>query len=402
MNKNSEKKQTSNKNGTHSIIPDKEFIVDENKKTKIETSKVIKDTTDNQENETDNKEKKTISLAKKLKKREKNRRNRLNKTNRRLAEKNNSNNADKENNIKKDKTSRKERRSKEFSKNYGKDNKKVKNTELQETSENANTNNDTKDSNDSKNTNNTSKISKTNTNNNTIITPVKENTDKLLNEPAKTIFLQNVNYTATEADLKAFFSKFGSVVYAKICKSNGVSKGTAFVMFEKKEDCESIVRTFKKSEENKEFELNPFEFEGKFLKIFQAYDKNDASQKPDKKEDRRNREFLLYGLYTNYNGELSDSDKEKREFIIKSKKENFKNNPNLYTSKTRLTIRNFAKNVEESELRKKILDACNEWINDIKDIEKRKYYERTKKIKQVKLIRDPNNNNKSKVSNQQL
>lgn len=228
----------------------------------------------------------------------------------------------------------------------------------------------------------------TNTNTNT--------QQKLLNEPSKTIFLQNVNYTATENDLKAFFSKFGVVVYAKICKSNGVSKGTAFVMFSKREDCESVVNTYNKCVANKESELNPFEFEGKFLKIFQAYDKNDSSQIPVKKEDRRNREFMLFGLYNNYNGELNDSDKEKREFIMKSKKDNFKNNPNLFTSKTRLTIRNFAKNVEENELRKKILEASNKWISEIKDLEKKKHYERTKKIKQVKIIRDPKNNNKSK------
>ena len=60
-------------------------------------------------------------------------------------------------------------------------------------------------------------------------------------------------------------------------------------------------------------------------------------------------------------------DKEKREFLIKSKKENFKNNPNLYTSKTRLTIRNFSRKIEEDELKKHILNAANEWISEIED-----------------------------------
>ena len=85
------------------------------------------------------------------------------------------------------------------------------------------------------------------------------------------------------------------------------------------------------------FKLNPleFEFEGKPLKIFQAYDKSDASSIPTKKEDRRNRENMLFGLYnmSAFKTEVNDLDKEKREFLIQTKKENFKMNPNLFTAK---------------------------------------------------------------------
>jgi hypothetical protein len=91
-------------------------------------------------------------------------------------------------------------------------------------------------------------------------------------------------------------------------------------------------------------------------------------------------------------------DKEKVEFLIKSKKDNFKKNPNLFVSKTRLTIRNFPKNVEDAELKKKLLSGAEEWIDKLEDKEKKSFYNRSKKIKQVRIIRDPNNNNKSKVS----
>lgn len=221
--------------------------------------------------------------------------------------------------------------------------------------------------------------------------PSNEVYKKPLNDPAKTIFVQNVNYTSTEDNLYSFFKRFGPVVYAKICKSNGVSKGTAFVMFSRKEDCDTVVETASKATS----ELNPFEFEGKNLKIFRAYDKSDQSQIPTKKEDKRNREYLLYGLYKHFNGELSDTDKEKREFLMNSKKDNFKNNPNLFTSKTRLTLRNFSKKLTDEELKELMINAAKSWVESL-PADKKKDYSKTKFIKQVKILKDPQQNNKSK------
>lgn len=214
---------------------------------------------------------------------------------------------------------------------------------------------------------------------------------KPLNDPAKTIFVQNVNYTSTEDNLYNFFKRFGPVVYAKICKSNGVSKGTAFVMFSRKEDCDAVIDSASKANTD----LNPFEFEGKNLKIFRAYDKSDQSQIPTKKEDKRNREYLLFGLYKHFNGDLSDTDKEKREFLMNSKKDNFKNNPNLFTSKTRLTLRNFSKKITDQELKDLMINAAKSWTENLPS-EKRKEFSKGKFIKQVKILKDPQQNEKSK------
>ena len=109
-------------------------------------------------------------------------------------------------------------------------------------------------------------------------------------------------------------------------------------------------------------------------------------------EDRRNRESLLFGLYNHFNGDLNDMDKEKREYLMKMKKDNFTNNPNLFTSNTRLTLRNFSKKLNEDGLRDIITKATNKYSKD-KSIDLKKM----KLIKQVKIIRDPDNNNKSKV-----
>lgn len=219
-----------------------------------------------------------------------------------------------------------------------------------------------------------------------------ENEIKPRFDSSRTLFLQNINYSSTENDLFNFFKRFGAIVYAKVCKVNDVSKGTGFVMFSRPEDCDTVLETYDKCLKSNS-ELNPFEFDGKYIKVFRAYDKSDSSQIPKKKEDRRNRESLLFGLYNHFNGDLNDMDKEKREYLMKMKKDNFTNNPNLFTSNTRLTLRNFSKKLNEDGLRDIITKATNKYSKD-KSIDLKK----TKLIKQVKIIRDPDNNNKSKVS----
>ena len=48
----------------------------------------------------------------------------------------------------------------------------------------------------------------------------KEDRQKdLINDPTRTIFLQNVNYSCTVTEIQSFFEKFGEVEYCKICKS---------------------------------------------------------------------------------------------------------------------------------------------------------------------------------------
>jgi hypothetical protein len=214
-------------------------------------------------------------------------------------------------------------------------------------------------------------------------------TTKPLFDQSRTIFLQNINFSASENDLFNFFKRFGAIIYAKICKVNNTSKGTGFIMFSKIEDCNSVLEMYEKSIIS-QGEINPFEFQGKFLKIYKAYDKNDSSQKPLKKEDRRNRENLLFGLYNHFNGDLNEMDKEKREYLMSVKKENFTKNPNYYTSKTRLTIRNFSKNINEEQIREIVLNITKKYAKE-KEIDERK----VKFIKQVKIIRD-SMTNKSK------
>lgn len=215
------------------------------------------------------------------------------------------------------------------------------------------------------------------------------------NDLTRTIFIQNINYSTTEIGLKDFFNKFGKVVYAKICKSNGVSKGTGFVMFKEMETLEKIISLF---EDSAESPLFPFELDGKKLNIYRSYDKNDPSQIPNKRPDRRNREYLLFGLYNmnEFSTEVSQQDKEKREYLMKEKKESFKNNPNLFTSSTRICIRNFSKKITEEELKDLVNSHLDQWVESQSE-EIKENYAKQKKMKQFKLLRNNDEEKKSKV-----
>jgi RNA recognition motif-containing protein len=48
-----------------------------------------------------------------------------------------------------------------------------------------------------------------------------------------TIFVRSIPYEATEESFKLFFQKFGSIIYAKLCKNRmtDTPNGTGFVKF---------------------------------------------------------------------------------------------------------------------------------------------------------------------------
>ena len=143
--------------------------------------------------------------------------------------------------------------------------------------------------------------------------------------------------------------------------------------------------------------MNPFELEGRYLKLFDAISKEELKnleKEKEKKNSKRNKTYLYYGLSKETISKLkefqniTEKDKEKRERLIQIKKENFYNNPNFHVSETRLSFRNFDKNIDENNLKEKI----NEVLEKDKKIQNE--YKNKKLIKQIKLLRE--NDDKSK------
>ena len=239
-----------------------------------------------------------------------------------------------------------------------------------------------------------------------------------VNDPARTLFIRNLGFNTTEDALKNYFSSnYGEVLYAKIVKNKetNTSKGTGFVMFKTREDLENVLNIYNKyndrSNSSSEMTINPFELDGRNLKLFNAVSKEEAktiekTQEKGNNVDKRHRYLLYYGLSQismkefKLESELTDEDKEKREALIELKKANFKKNPNLHVSSTRLTIRNLDKNIDENKIKDTVRISLDEFIGSLSQ-EDQKKYNKIKKIKQIKLLRDKNildrdNNPKSK------
>lgn len=236
-------------------------------------------------------------------------------------------------------------------------------------------------------------------------------------DPSRTLFIRNLGFDTNEETLKGLFSKYGKIRYCLICKNKetNVSKGSGFIMFDNKDDIDNILRIYEKYESNKDYSgINPFELEGRNLKLFRALSKNEAEKNKEEKkndkndEDNRNRELLYYGLNNYYDfvlkeNQVSEEDKARRENIILLKKTNFKKNPNLHVSETRLVLRNIDKNYDEKKIKELLRQQVENFMEDLKtrNSEELKIYKKLKKIKQIKLMRDDKvldkeNNPKSK------
>jgi RNA recognition motif-containing protein len=265
-------------------------------------------------------------------------------------------------------------------------------------------------------------LNDTENSNNKIEADEKKTSDEgkknLENDPTRTLFIRNLGFDTEENSLKNLFFKYGKLKYCLICRNKETrsSKGSGFIMFEKKEDLESVLKIYDKYETNKDYSgINPFELDGRNLKLFRSVSKNEAvKSKEEKKEnkentDNRNRELLYYGLNNYYDFtnkdevEVSENDKMKREGIIQLKKMNFKKNPNLHVSETRLVLRNLDKTFTEETIKELLREKTEKFMEILKktDPNELKGYMKVKKIKQVKLMKDDknldkNNNPKSK------
>jgi len=224
------------------------------------------------------------------------------------------------------------------------------------------------------------------------------------NDPSRTLFIRNLGFNTTEDLLQNLFSKYGKLRYCLICrnKETNSSKGSGFVMFESAEDMDNVLRIYEKYESNKDYSgLNPFELEGRNLKIFRSVSKDEAvktkeAKKTEDQGDNRFRELLYYGLNNYYDfaegkeADVSEEDKQKRENIIQQKKMNFKKNPNLHVSETRLNMRNFDKAYDEAKIKELLRQKTEQFMDELKSTKSADYkvYMKMKKIKQIKLMRD--------------
>jgi nucleolar protein 4 len=247
----------------------------------------------------------------------------------------------------------------------------------------------------------------------------KRNTEEkkeVVNDPKRTLFIRNLGFNTTEDTLKEFFeTNYGEVEYVKIVKNKltNTSKGSGFVMFKQVRDLENCLEVYNKFNNDStharrgEETINPFEVDGRNLKLFQSLSKEEANgleetKEKGKNEDKRKRHLLYYGLNNvkdfTTEEQISNEDMERRERLIRLKKTNFTKNPNYHVSETRVSIRNLDKHTDEEKLRQIVKEAIDKFLNTLTDKEMKKKYNKVKKIKQIKILRDKNIVNQDNVN----
>jgi len=227
----------------------------------------------------------------------------------------------------------------------------------------------------------------------------KKNNDDNMKE----IFIRNIGYSTSEEKLKELFTQIipeKSIEFCLLCKDKETqnSKGSAFIKLTK-ESYNKVMSLYKDySTKKRNFnEMNPFELDGRYLKLFDAMTREELKnleKEKDKKNTKRNKTYLYYGLsketITKFKEfeKITEKDKEKRERLIQIKKENFYSNPNFHVSETRISFRNLDKNIDENILKEKI----NEVLEEDENIKKE--YKNQKLIKQIKLLKEDDDKSK--------
>ena len=186
----------------------------------------------------------------------------------------------------------------------------------------------------------------------------------------KEIFIRNLNFTTPAEKIKELFKTIvpeKEIDFVVICKdpATKTSKGSAFLKVKSKSTYDKIMKMYEDAQ-SKLNELNPFELDGRNLILLPALNREgikSIKEEKEKKDEKRNKGFLYYGLSNesiekfDLFDDITDTDKLKRERLIEIKKNNFYNNPNFHVSRTRLAIRNFDKNVDETDIKKVLTDA---------------------------------------------
>ena len=223
------------------------------------------------------------------------------------------------------------------------------------------------------------------------------------NENMKEIFIRNIGYSTSEEKLIELFTQISpekSIEFCLLCKDKEThnSKGSAFIKLTK-ESYNKVMSLYKDySTKKRNFnEMNPFELDGRYLKLFDAMTREELKnleKDKEKKNSKRNKTYLYYGLSKETISKfkefekMSEKDNEKRERLIQIKKENFYSNPNFHVSETRISFRNLDKNIDENILKEKI----NEVLEADENIKKE--YKNMKLIKQIKLLKEEDDKSK--------
>ncbi|KAI9096918.1 hypothetical protein DFS34DRAFT_621925 [Phlyctochytrium arcticum] len=225
-----------------------------------------------------------------------------------------------------------------------------------------------------------------------------------------TLFVRNLSFETTQEGLTLAFTAFGPVRYARIVldQATGRPRGTAFVSFMKAEDASKCLAAYesackaaalleanhhkreeKGARQHKKLQpaksiliaepsltagTNAFVVDGRFLNLSLAVERSEANKLAEdgkirrRAEDQRNLYLMREGvIYPESEAAkaMSPTELEKRQDSFAQRKRLLAINPNLYISRTRLSIRNLGLKVDDKELKRVALIAIKKFWDEV-------------------------------------
>ncbi|GAA5916402.1 hypothetical protein JCM5296_005648 [Sporobolomyces johnsonii] len=212
-----------------------------------------------------------------------------------------------------------------------------------------------------------------------------------------TLFVRNISFETTEAELYDLFKQFGPVRYARIVydPTTKRSRGTAFVCLWNDADaqqvlteCEALNAGLAGETSNKKTttsllmadptssSASRLTLHGRVIAAVPAVSKNDADKlreerdkKGGAKTDRRNlylmREGVIFPTWA-VAKTLSAADMDARQSSFDARKSLLRSNPSLYISRTRLSVRQIPLYVSDGMMKRLANHAIKEFDKDVK------------------------------------
>ena len=210
-----------------------------------------------------------------------------------------------------------------------------------------------------------------------------------MTDTSTTLFIRNLPYTITDEKLKAHFSQFGRVRYARVVTDRTTEKpaGTGFVCFVNLEDCKACLRgaprhrpppTPAKHSILQDEMADPdgkYTLEGRILQVAQAVPKEEAARLAEEgpkrkgKEDKRRLFLLSEGAIPKNSPlyhKLSPGEIKLREASARQRKKLIESNPSLHLSLTRLAVRNIPFNLSSKDLKALARKAIVGFAEDVR------------------------------------
>lgn len=218
---------------------------------------------------------------------------------------------------------------------------------------------------------------------------------KFTTDNTTTLFVRNLPFSTTDADLKSHFEQFGTIRYARIVMDRTADRpaGTGFVCFADADefmDClraaprmtpntangngkkMSILQDERKDPEGK------FTIDGRVLQVSQAVSKNEATRLADegvatrggKDRDKRRLYLLAEGQIPHDSALhrlLAPSEVQIRDQSAAQRKKLIQGNPSLHLSLTRLAVRNLPREMDSKTLKQLAREAVVGFATDVKE-----------------------------------